>query len=165
MAGTWSVGEILAMAEQIERNGARFYRRAAGMATDPSVRKVLSDLAAWEDGHEGVFSRMRREMSDSEASSAAFDPDGVGEAYLRALASDRVFREDRPPEALLSGGETAVQVLRLALGFERDAILFLLGMRDVVPERLGRDRIQDLIDEEVRHVAYLGDELARQGAR
>ena len=39
-------------ARQMERDAARFYRQAAARASDPSVRKMLGDLAAAEDAHE-----------------------------------------------------------------------------------------------------------------
>jgi len=161
MAVDYSLDEVLAMAEQIERNGARFYRLAAGLGTDLAVRAVLESLAAWEEGHEGIFAKMRRDLTPEELSLPAFDPDGVGETYLRAVADQQVFRPGKEPEQLLSGNEAPEDVIRIALNFERDAILFFLGMRDVVPDRLGKHHIQDLIDEEVRHVAYLGEELRR----
>ena len=47
--------EILEMAEQIERNGARFYRQAAQGAQDAGVRELLQKLATMEDGHEKLF--------------------------------------------------------------------------------------------------------------
>ena len=42
--------EIFEMAEQIERNGARFYRRAAQGFTDSRAGRRLLDLAAMERG-------------------------------------------------------------------------------------------------------------------
>jgi rubrerythrin len=44
MSTPFNADEILEMAEQIERNGARFYRRAAEGAVDPRNRQLLSSL-------------------------------------------------------------------------------------------------------------------------
>ncbi len=55
MSFEFNADEILEMAEQIERNGARFYRKAAELVKDAAVSKLLQDLAAWEDGSYRIF--------------------------------------------------------------------------------------------------------------
>ena len=42
---------------------------------------------------------------------------------------------------------------------EKDSIVFYLGVRDAMPEELGRDKVQMIIREEMRHVAILSDKL------
>ncbi len=164
MADVFSVDEVLAMAEQIERNGARFYRAAAAATDDPQVRAALEKLAAWEDGHERTFSSMRESLAAEELAAPAFDPDGEAELYLRAIADQQVFSRSDDPAVWLAGARTPADVLRRAVQFERDAIVFFLGLRDAIPDRLGRDRVAALIDEEVGHVAWLGGELKRLSA-
>ena len=41
MAITFNAFEIFEMAEEIERNGAEFYREAAGRSSDEETKKVL----------------------------------------------------------------------------------------------------------------------------
>ncbi len=53
MVMPFNADEVFEMAEQIERNGARFYRAAAKKI--PEVSQVFSDLAAMEDEHEKTF--------------------------------------------------------------------------------------------------------------
>jgi rubrerythrin len=43
---------------------------------------------------------------------------------------------------------------------EKDSIVFYLGMKELVPERLGKNRIDGIIKEEMGHLASLGTELA-----
>jgi hypothetical protein len=43
MSFEFNADEILEMAEQIERNGARFYRKAAELVKDAAVSKLLQD--------------------------------------------------------------------------------------------------------------------------
>ena len=50
--------EILQIAEQIERNGAKFYIKASGYAIGASSQKLLADLADMESSHEKAFSAM-----------------------------------------------------------------------------------------------------------
>ena len=51
------------------------------------------------------------------------------------------------------------QALKLAMEFEKDSIVFYLGMRDAVPEKLGRDRLDGVIKEEMGHIRLLSREL------
>jgi len=51
----FNADEIFEMAEQIERNGAKFYRRAAEQVTSPDGSELLLNLAVMEDVHEKTF--------------------------------------------------------------------------------------------------------------
>ena len=55
----FNADEVFEMAEQIERNGAKFYRRAAEGAGDPHERDLLNELADWEETHQRVFAAIR----------------------------------------------------------------------------------------------------------
>jgi len=152
--------EILEMAAQIERNGARFYRRAAEGNMDPQKRQLLLDLAAMEDDHERVFASMRGDLSEEKPEETAFDPEGQAALYLRSIADEHVFDVKADPVKLLSGEDTLEDILMIAMGMEKDSITFYLGMKDLVPERLGKDRIDGIIKEEMNHLASLSHELA-----
>ena len=62
----FNADDALAVAEQVERNGRAFYLRAAEVAEEPEARKLLSDLAVWEEGHQALFAQMRADLSDQE---------------------------------------------------------------------------------------------------
>ena len=161
MAITFNADEALAMAEQIERTGRTFYLRAAEITPEGEAHKLLADLAEWEKGHEALFAAMRAELTEEEKRATTFDPDGNIELYLGAMADTHVFNLNEDPAALLSGDETPEQILKTALGFERDSILFFVGLAKVVPERLGRGRVEAVTQEEVGHVAYLTRQLQK----
>jgi rubrerythrin len=156
----FNADEILEMAEQIERNGARFYRRAAEGAVDPRNLQLLLDLATTEDEHEKVFASMRVDLAGEKREPMVFDPDGQAALYLRAMADGHVFDVKADPTQLFTGKETVADILRVAMGMEKDSIVFYLGMKEMVPERLGKDRIDGIIKEEMGHLALLGKELA-----
>ena len=164
MSIVFNADEALAMAEQIERNGAKFYARAAEIVEAEAIRKLLADLAEWEEGHEKLFESVRAELSDDEKSSTTFDPDGEAELFLQAMADTHVFNLNKDAADLFKGGESAEDILKAALDFERDSILFFLGMRKMVPARLGSEKVQKIIDEEIGHVAYLKRELKKLGS-
>ena len=161
MSIVFNADEALAMAEQIERNGANFYRRAAEIAEPEAVKKLLGDLAEWEQGHEKLFAGMRSELTDEEKKPTAYDPDGEAELYLQAMADTHVFNADNDAAASLSGKESAGEIIKTALGLEQDSILFYLGLAKMVPARLGGETVQKIIDEEIGHVAYLEKELKK----
>ena len=75
MGMPFNADEVFEMAEQIERNGAKFYRAAAKKF--PSLRDVLLELAAMEDDHEKTFAAMRGQLSAGEPAigEPVFDPD------------------------------------------------------------------------------------------
>ena len=55
MAIKFNANEVLAMAEQIERNAAAFYRKAASSHPAKHNQDFLLKLAAMEEDHERTF--------------------------------------------------------------------------------------------------------------
>ena len=149
----FNADDIFEIAEQLERNGAIFYRRAAEAAADKDARDLLLKLAAMEDDHEKTFAKMRKELSTSEKVSTVFDPEGEAVKYLRALADTRVFFEKAIDMSSLEA------VLKDAITAEKDSIVFYLGMREAVPENLGRKRLDHVIQEEMGHIRLLSKSL------
>jgi rubrerythrin len=152
----FNTDEIFTMAEQIEKNGARFYRTAA--KNNPSSGAFLLNLAAMEDEHRAVFEDMHGTLSDSDESDV-FDPDGEAGMYLAALASGKVFDMTKDPADLLKGNEPLDEIIRRAIGLEKDSIVFYLGMKDLVPERSGREKVDLIIKEEMQHIVLLTKKL------
>ncbi len=124
MSFEFNADEILEMAEQIERNGTRFYRKAAELVKDAAVSKLLRDLAAWEDGHERVFTTMRADLAHQEREPMVFDPEHETSMYLRAMADGHVFDMRVDPANTLTGKESAEDILRMAIGQEKDCFLY-----------------------------------------
>lgn len=160
MSIPFSADEIFEIAAQIERNGARFYRRAAEGPGSSRVRNKLLDLAAREDEHGKVLAAMRASLSPQEKEPTVSDPWGESLLYLKGIADGHVFDLKTDPAAALTGKETVEEVLRAAIGHEKDSIVFYVGMREIVPERLGKDKIDAIIQEEMGHMSTLSNELA-----
>ena len=154
--------EVLQMAVQIERNGARFYRKAGELVKDAEARELLLKLADWEEDHERVFADIRAQLTTPERQATVFDPDHEAAFYLRAMADGHVFDVRTEPADLLTGREEVEEILRLAIGQEKDSIIFYLGLKEIISEKMGRERIDEIIKEEMRHIAYLNKEMATQ---
>ena len=157
MGMPFSADEVFEMAEQIERNGAKFYRAAAKKL--PEVRQVLLDLAAMEDEHEKTFAAMRAELSASQKDPLVFDPDGQAQAYLRVMADGHIFNVKADPAKLLAEQKSLQDVLTTAIGVEKDSIAFYVGLKDAVSRKAGKDKVEAIIKEEIGHIAIINQKL------
>lgn len=153
MSYDFNADDVFEMAEQIERNGAVFYRNAAADMKDPDAKNFLSDLAAMEDDHERTFSAMRKKLTQAEKASTVFDPGGEAASYLKALADTRIFFEKEIDTTSMQA------ILKAAILAEKDSIVFYLGMKDMVPDELGQARLDDIIKEEMAHINLLSRRL------
>ncbi len=153
---TFNADEVYEMAEQIERNGAKFYRKAAESA-DGDSRDLLLRLAAMEDDHEKTFAEMRADLADPEKRSLTADPDNEGALYLRAMADGKVFDSD--PSATLRGGEPMEDILNTAIGLEKDSIVLYESMKEVVPQSAGKEKLDTIIKQEIGHIVDLRNQL------
>ena len=160
MGITFNAEEILGIAERIERNGAKFYRKAAENAELEDYRRLLSDLADMEVVHEKIFAEMRGTLTPAERETKDYDPQHQAAAYLRMIADGNVFDYRKDPSEMLTGEETISDVLSTAIGLQKDSVVFYMGIKEMVPERLGKERIADIIKEEMSHITLLSRQLA-----
>ena len=154
----FNADEILKTAEQIERNGIAFYETAAGRFRGDEKRTLLR-LADMERTHVQVFAAMRRELSNASEGLTAFDPEGEAGRYLAAFADGKIFDLNEDPVALLGPQQSVQDILKSAIGLEKDSVVFYVAIRDTVPESLGRDRIEKIIKEEMEHIILLNGML------
>lgn len=160
MSINFNADEIYALAIQIEKNGAAFYRKAMEFITDDGSQKFLKGLAVMEDGHVEVFSRMRADLTEEDQKATTFDPEGQTGEYLKVMAGGYVFKVDENPADRLTGKESMKDVLDIAIGLEKDSIVFYLGMKEMVSSQSGKGKVDAIIKEEMRHITMLSKELA-----
>ena len=153
MAVNFNANDIFEIAKQIEINGAKFYRDAAQVVDDETQKEFLLSLAAMEDDHEQTFANMQNELIGSETAENVFDPDNEAALYLKALADTRVFFEKDQPESSIKG------ILTAAITAEKDSITFYLGMKELVPEKQGKAKLDEIIKEEMGHIKLLAGKL------
>ena len=157
MAMPFNADEVFEMAAQIERNGAKFYRSAAKKF--PDIAPVLLDLAKMEDEHLKTFTAMHAELSGGELETPVYDPDGEVQMYLRVMADGHVFDLQTDPSRQVENKKTPEDVLEMAMRAERDSIAFYVGLKEVVPQKAGKDKVQAIIKEEMGHMAILNEKL------
>jgi len=155
MAITFNADEIFEMAEEIERNGAMFYRKAAENTSDEQTKRMLLDMAVMEDGHLETFEKMRKELSGQEKGWSTFDPDNQSALYLQEMADARGYEGKVTPEKELTGKETIKEILEIAVNSENESVVFYLTLKDLVPVKAGRDKVEAVIMEELSHITSL----------
>jgi len=154
MSFEFNADEVFAVAEDIERNGAVFYRDAARRTQDAAAREFLEELATMEDDHLWTFTKMREGLGEADRKTMTFDPNGEAALYLGALADTRVFFKKE------IGTGSLEEIYRAAVLAEKDSIAFYLGMKEVVPGATGKAKLEDIIKEEMRHIRVLSEKLA-----
>jgi rubrerythrin len=157
---TFNALEILEMAEQIERNGIKFYRKAARIVSDRQMQQMFEDLADMEAEHEKVFAGMKKQLSDEAREPRVFDPKNEMAMYLQAMANSYVFDPKKDLSKQLIGTESVKDILKLAINAEKDSIVFYLGLKDFVSVKAGKDKVEAVIKEEMGHIAVLNQKLS-----
>ncbi|MBN1885881.1 MAG: ferritin family protein [Candidatus Krumholzibacteriota bacterium] len=164
MSIRFNADEVFRMGMDVERNGEAYYRKAAELAADPAVKKVLHYLMEEERKHYDIFRDMQEKLSGEEARPTVSDPEDQEHLYLDGLVRSRLFNDPGEAERVAAASD-GIEALRNALVFEKDTILFFLGMKDLTPHDLGRDKIDLLIAEERAHVVKISEEIARARER
>jgi rubrerythrin len=159
MAISFNIDEIFEMAEQIERNAAKFYREAARNAPDKASSKTFIDLSAMEDGHFRIFQDMRKKLAPEEKEQTTFDPENQAASYLQGMANLHGSEGKKDRDVKLTGKETVNEVYKIAVDAEKNSIVFYSALKDLVSGP-GKDKIEQIIKEELGHLAVLKLKLA-----
>lgn len=146
--------DVFAMAVRIEENGKTFYTGAAEMAKEPATKNLFSDLAAMEAGHIDAFRSLRAGLPDSDLSNIVWDPEGLAESYLQATADTHVFTVEAA-DSRLKKIKNPMEVLDMAIQFEKDSVAFFIGMKELLPDPSGKGEVDKLIKAEMEHIKML----------
>lgn len=155
----FTAAEAINMALRIEENGEAFYKRLAAKFQDPAVKAVLEDLAVQEQRHYQAFLKLSRYVTEP-----AYSLQGWEEyaQYLEVAVDNAIFAGPDKALALADSIADAPTALRMALGFEKDTLLFYYDLRELMREA-DRAVVDEIIREEKAHVRRLAGLLG--GAR
>ena len=152
--------EIFEIAERIERNSVNFYLKAAEALSDEKLSEVLLSLAEFEKEHEKKYADMRKQISTKEWDITAFDPENEMTLYLQKIADSRIFDPEKDPSEQLKDKASMGDILNFAIQSEKDKIIFYLGLKNYVPAISGKNKVDEIIDEEMNHIAELNLRLS-----
>ena len=158
MTVTFNAFEVFKIAEQIERNGTDFYIRAAELFDDPNTRDLFLRLAEWEREHERTFAQMKQQLSEQNRQASTSEADDLL-PDPRVMAGLAVFGMRSDPAEELHGRQEKTDIIRRAVEKEKDSIVFYHGLKEFVPARADKDKIDDIIKEEMKHIVILDQSL------
>lgn len=153
MADFFSKGEVVHIGVEIEVNGRDFYNEVLKKAKTEKVKDMFSFLAKEEEKHIEVFKKILSEV-ESFKPKEAFNEEYF--SYIRALSKEHVFTQKNKGKEIAKKIKTSKQAIDLAIGFEKDSILFYVEMKNFVPENDHRI-IDRLIEEERKHLKLLSE--------
>ena len=153
--------EIFDIGMQIEVNGKAFYEAAAKKTAETSMKEFFLELAAWENTHIKLFSELRDALPKAAGNVPVFDPNDEAAMYLQATADSHVFVKNKDMVGLVAGCKGPQDILDLAMTFEKDSVVYYTTMKKVVAPNLGQDKVDRLIDEEIKHISMLAQRKAK----
>ncbi|MCS7282384.1 MAG: ferritin family protein [Anaerolineae bacterium] len=157
--GVFVAAEAINMALQIEENGEAFYKGLAARFQDPPVKAVLEDLAVQEQRHYEAFLKLSRYVTEPVYSLEEWEEYA---RYLEVAVDNAIFAGPDKALALADSIADVSTALRMALGFEKDTLLFYYDLRELMREA-DRAVVDEIIREEKAHVRRLAALLG--GAR
>lgn len=153
MSVLFSGNEIVDIAVKIEENGRAFYLAAAERAEDENLKAVLEKLANDEVEHKTTFQALYK--SDQDYSLQPGYNEEV-DAYIKAMASAQVFAPGKSVSELVGEAKDIFAVLTLAMGAEKDSVLYYSEIKDWVQPK-DKDVVQTVIAQEKDHLKQLTD--------
>jgi rubrerythrin len=137
--------------------------KAHNLIQDPDVQKLFSDLAREEVEHKNRIGSLKARLPSDINPPTVADPENELEMYVKAMADQHVFRSCGALNVQLDQIKDVQDALKLALQFEKDSVIFFLGMQEATCEGRDRDVINLLLKEEQGHVRRLSLQMQRMG--
>lgn len=158
MAVIFSAREIAEAAVEKEKKRRGFYAKVFALSRDQAMKDLFQFLTDEEDKHVAAFAQIRdglpREPHPDEYSEEM-------DAYMDSVVDDRLYAQIGSDE-FVRQAITANTVFQLAIGFEKDAILYF---REFLPFLSEADRavVEELIEQEKGHIRKLAEAQRRMG--
>lgn len=130
------------------------------MDENAEARDLFRHLGEMERQHVQIFRDMPGEASKYQPSES--DTEEYA-AYLKALVDSAVFTDDLITSGMAANADSDIEALQLAIGAEKDAILFYYLMRDIMPPRT-HPVVNKIIAEEKLHLRQLSEAKKRLAA-
>jgi len=153
MSISFSGNELVDIAIGIERDGVAFYEVMAKSSANAVTRDLFKYLAEKEREHIRIFQGMLAE-ADMWLMPEAYAQEYT--AYLRALVDSAIFSEEKITSKIAEDTENYIQALELAIGAEKDSILFYNELKEVTSQR-AKVIINKIITEEKSHLEKLSE--------
>ena len=153
MTITFSGSELINIAIGIEQRGIAFYDIMAKSTENAGVRDIFQYLTDMERTHIDIFEDMLGEPDKYHI------PETYAEeysAYLQALVDNAVFTDDAITSEMATRASSDIEALELAIGAEKDSILFYYGFKEILPQQ-AQSTVGKIINEEKSHLREISE--------
>lgn len=144
-------GDVIDLAVQTEVEGERYYRAAAERAAETKARDLFLYLADEEVRHREVFESLSDSIVITEIDPTTWQE---GLAYIQATVNRAFFSGPGAPIRAISSSTTLDDMVRQAIAFEQQTLLFFGALRDLV-QPPNQPMIDHIVAEERNHVRRL----------
>jgi rubrerythrin len=142
-----AVKEILGFAVYIEERGYEFYVEAMKKFAAPRATELFQYLADEEFKHETFFKKLLEQADDA----ANGDADAEYQAYMKEFVKAHALGDKEAIRVKLARISSLDEILDLAMGFEKDSIVFFSGLKEMLAK--GRTAaVERVIHEEMGHL-------------
>lgn len=145
--------EIVELGIQIEKNGRDFYNALVEQLKNQKAKETFKYLAGEEEKHIAVFQNILDSVHKYEPPESY---PGEYFAYMNALARDYVFTQKDKGREIAKNVKGDKEAISLGIGFEKDSIIFYVGMKKVVPE-YDHKIVDKLITQEQDHLRQMSE--------
>ena len=153
----YNAAEIFEIAKELERNGVRFYRRAAKNFDDPERKQLFNDLAEMEHRHVAKLETVCAQFAQANQQQPTFDPDSEASVYLSCVTAGQVFDLNSDPREIVTGSETIEDIIKKAIEAEKDSLAFYMGLKQMDTSNDAKDEIETILAEEMTHIRILAE--------
>ena len=150
----FNAAEVFQLALEITVNGRAFYEQAQN--------KIQDALAQEELEHMNKIKRLKADSPWGSGPSTP-DPENEMEVYVKATADQHVYKTCGALSIQLDKIQDIADVLKLALQFEKDSVIFFMSMQEAICEGKDREVVDILLKEELSRVKQLSLQIQRMG--
>ena len=153
MSILFSGSELINIAIGIERRGITFYDIMARSTKNAIASEVFKYLGDMERDHIRTFQGI---LAEADKYQFLETPTGEYTAYLQALVDSAVFTDDLVTSEMATKVSSDIEAMELAIGAEKDSILFYYEMKDLMPQR-AQPTVNKIVAEEKSHLRQLSE--------
>ncbi len=153
-----SGADVIDLAVWTEVRGEEFYRQAAAAADRAAARDLFGYLAGEEARHKQIFQGLSPSIIATDIDPTAWDE---AEQYIAATVDSSFFSRADAPIRAIPAGATVADMLRQAIEFEKQTLLYFYALRDLV-QSSNQPIVDSIVREERRHVRQLAALLSGQ---
>ncbi|MGA2938649.1 MAG: ferritin family protein [Syntrophobacteraceae bacterium] len=157
----FNAGEVFKVAIQIEENGRKFYEESQKNIESAEIRALFADLALQEIGHKRKFETLQAQLPPESTAPTVWDPENEIDQYVKMMADNHVFVSSASVKDQVARIRDAADALKLAIEFEKDSVLFFLGIEEAMSAKKDQELIKSLVKEEQEHLRRLTLELRK----